>query len=177
MAPRLVARAACLVLAASTLACPGTLDDPERFLAAESVEAGIDPGTGDGEPPVESGACPDIPALFATTCASPVCHSAGNKAQGLDLQSAGVGARLVGAQATEGSGLLIDPSAPEQSVLYLKLTAQPPFGARMPLGQTPLDGATVACVLAWISEQRSNTDGEGGAPTPDAEGGTDGGGE
>jgi hypothetical protein len=29
----------------------------------------------------------------------------------------------------------------------------PPFGARMPFVGSPLDDATIACVLAWASEQ------------------------
>jgi hypothetical protein len=51
--------------------------------------------------------------------------------------------------------------------MYTKLTASPPFGARMPFGETPLDDATIACVLQWITQQVT----DGGA----GEGGEDGG--
>jgi hypothetical protein len=98
----------------------------------------------------EGGACPDIPAFFAATCTASTCHNASDEAQGLDLQSPDVTARLVSVMATEGPGLLVDPSAPGASILYLKLTASPPFGAQMPLGQKPLPETMTACVLDWI---------------------------
>jgi hypothetical protein len=151
-----------LALLAATAGCPGTLEDPAEFLAPlDDAAAGDDAGGRDSTaiPPAEDGgACPDVPDLFATTCASSSCHSASNKAQGLDLQSADVAARLVDVPATEGPGLLIDPSAPSKSIVYLKLTASPPFGARMPLGEAPLDVSTLACVRAWITEEASTPD-------------------
>jgi hypothetical protein len=124
-----------LLLFASTLACaacPGTLEDPGRF--------------------TEGGVCADVPStLFATTCAKSGCHSSTDRAQQLDLESPDVASRLVGISATEGVGLLIDPSNPAMSVLYTKLTMVPPFGSRMPLGGAPVDDATLSCVLAWIT--------------------------
>jgi hypothetical protein len=151
-----------LLLVATAWGCPGTLDDPARFL-------GADAGAADPEAAATADAgCPDIPALFATTCTASSCHSASNKAQGLDLQSPDLAARLVGVPATEGPGLLVDPSTPSQSVLCTKLQPDPPFGARMPLSAAPLDGATIACVLAWIEQTAEAThgdagDGDGGA--------------
>jgi hypothetical protein len=70
----------------------------------------------------------------------------------LDLESPGVFSRLSGKMAQGGSGLLIDPSQPDMSVLYTKLTTTPPFGSRMPLTGTPLDDSTVTCVLTWIQK-------------------------
>jgi len=130
----------CAALAAMALTqgCPGTLDDPSRF----AVDGG------------EGGGCPDIPtAVFAQVCSTSGCHSATDKTQGLDLQSPEVASRVVGACA-KGGGVLVDPTQPTQSVLYQKLTIAPPYGSRMPLGKTPLDDATVACVLAWITAQQ-----------------------
>jgi predicted CxxxxCH...CXXCH cytochrome family protein len=165
--PRNRALVALVALVAATSACAGTLEDPERFIAALGVgDAGL---ADESQPPPASdgavaGNCPDIPGLFAQTCTAASCHSASTKSQGLDLQSPNLAARLVGAPATEGPGLLIDPSAPSQSILYEKLTANPPFGARMPLAATPLDDATMACVLAWITRQASSAgSSEGGA--------------
>jgi hypothetical protein len=138
------------LLVAAAWGCPGTLDDPARFFVEAGVteDASVSGGDGGGE-------CPDVPSLFARTCTAATCHSAGNKAQGLDLQSPNLDARLVGVAASEGSGFLIDPSEPSKSVLYRKLTPTPPSGARMPLGAAPLDDATMACVLAWITGQAS----------------------
>src|SRR6185437_7272428 len=98
--------------------CPGTLQDPERFL-------------GDGA--AGGGSCPDVQTtIIQGTCAVGGCHSTADKQQGLDLQSPNPDSRLVNVPATEGTGLLIDPNAPQTSILYVKLSATPPFGARMP---------------------------------------------
>jgi hypothetical protein len=145
-----IVRVTGLLLGGATWGCPGTLDDPARFLdagAAADVSAPVE-----GDEAGAGGSCPDVPGLLAQTCTASTCHSASNKAQGLDLQSPDVAARLVGVPATEGAGVLIDPSAPAKSVLYAKLTASPPFGARMPLGAAPLDAPTLACVLAWVTQ-------------------------
>jgi hypothetical protein len=58
--------------------------------------------------------------------------------------------RLSGKEAAGGPGVLIDPTTPAASVLYTKLTATPPFGARMPLVGAPLGDGDIACVLSWI---------------------------
>jgi hypothetical protein len=144
-------RIAIVSLVAACVGCPGSLEDPARF-------------TSEG-----GGSCPDVPQqVFATVCStSPGCHATADKTMGLDLQSPNVASRLIGVMAMGGPGLLIDPSDPAMSVMYTKLTASPPFGARMPFGETPLDDATIACVLQWITAQVT----DGGA----GEGGDDGG--
>jgi hypothetical protein len=145
-----------LGLAAAVAGCsPGSLDDPGRFdvngsASGGDIGGGVQDGGGNGSLFGEGGACPDIPQFFAATCTASSCHNASDEAQGLNLQSPDVTSRLVSVMATEGPGLLVDPSAPSASVLYLKLTASPPFGAQMPLGQKPLPGAMTACVLDWI---------------------------
>lgn len=156
-----------LLLVATAWGCPGTLDDPARFLEADAGDAGEVNVEGAATP---DAGCPDVPTLFAATCTASSCHSASNKAQGLDLQSPDLPARLVGVPATEGPGLLVDPSTPSQSVLWTKLQPDPPFGARMPLSAAPLDSATTACVLVWIETLEAtdagsagNVGGDGGA--------------
>jgi hypothetical protein len=134
-----------LVLAAPLAGCPGSLEDPGRF-AGEF-------GTGGGS---TTTACPDVPTLLSTTCTMSGCHAATMPAAGLDLASPGVFMRLSGKMASGGPGLLVDPSNPASSILYLKLKTPPPFGSRMPLVGMPLDDAVVACVLTWIEQ--------GGAP-------------
>lgn len=126
-------------------ACAGTLDDPARF----ETQAVSDGGVSDGGLTDGGGACRDIPTLFAQTCSTAGCHGTTDKVQGLDLQSSNVASRLVNVHAA-GGGLLIDPTNPSQSVIYAKLTPTPPFGGRMPVGK-PLDSATIACVLSWVS--------------------------
>jgi hypothetical protein len=164
---RWVVVSACLALAAATAGCPTPLDDPGRFDGNGSA-SGAETG-GDGQD--GGAACPDIPQFFAATCTAGGCHNASDEAQGLDLRSPDVASRLVNVMATEGPGLLVDPSAPSASILYLKLTASPPFGAQMPLGQKPLSGAMTACVLDWVeSGEMAGADPvEGGAgPASDA---------
>jgi hypothetical protein len=155
-----------LVLCGATWGCPGTLEDPERFLDAGAALGTGDSSAGtpvDGEEGGAGGDCPDVPRLLAQTCTASSCHSASNKAQGLDLQTPQVAARLIGVPATEGAGFLIDPSTPSKSVLYEKLGASPPFGARMPLGAAPLDAPTLACVLAWVTQAPAEAGLDGGA--------------
>jgi hypothetical protein len=150
MPRRWVVSSGCLALVAATAGCPTSLDDPGRF-DGSGAAPGTDRGNGGPDGVLgEGGACPDIPQFFAATCTASSCHNASDEAQGLDLQSPDVPSRLVNVMATEGPGLLVDPSAPSASILYLKLTASPPFGAQMPLGQTPLPDAMTACILDWI---------------------------
>ena len=140
----------CLVAVFAT-GCPASLDDPSRFFGTSG--GGVD-------------VCSDVPNdLFIPTCAASGCHNPTDMMQGLDLRSPNVLARLVGVRATGGAGLLIDPTQPEQSVLYTKLSFDPPYGARMPFGKEPLDDVTTGCVLAWI---QANVPDSGVPSLPDA---------
>jgi hypothetical protein len=127
------------------VACAGTLDDPARFEPHAATDAGVSEGA--------AAPCPDIPKdVFATTCSTAGCHGTVDRAQGLDLQSPNVASRLVNVHAM-GGGVLVDPANANQSVIYTKVLSAPPFGGRMPIGKPPLDDATVACVLSWVSGQ------------------------
>jgi hypothetical protein len=127
---RLGACLACVSAASALLAgCPGGLEDAERFLA--------------------TGPCDDPTPIFQRTCSQSDCHDSNAPAGGLDLQSADVVSRLVGAPAV-GGGILLQPGDPEGSVLYTKLTPLPPYGLRMPSGQTPLSEAEIECIRTWV---------------------------
>jgi hypothetical protein len=154
-------------LVVMVIGCAGTLDDPERFRiqspleptdaatgadVAALVDAGADAATSAVANPNTS--CADVPqSVFArvapTGCTTAGCHSAASKAGGLDLESSGLPARIVGAAATGGPGLLIDPANPGASVMLAKLKTPPPFGGVMP-PSAPLDDATLACVQNWV---------------------------
>jgi hypothetical protein len=166
--------AALAVLALIVPACAGTLSDREAFEVAleeggaseaGAFEAGTPtPGAGASASPVEaSSGCPDVPtSVFAAQCGLSGCHGANSPANGLDLVSPNVRARLLGHRASGGPGVLIDPGGNSNaSVLYLKLTSSPPFGARMPLAGAPLDDATMACVAAWIATPAATDSGAG----------------
>ena len=126
--------------------CPGKLHDKDRFL----VDAAIPMGGDDAD----VGGCGDVVArIFIPRCGGSNCHGPTAPQQGLDLESPGVAARVVGVAATSCAALLADPADPASSFLYRKLAAKPPCGAQMPLAQLPLASADSACVLTWISEQ------------------------
>lgn len=125
---------ACIV---TTAACAGTLDDPTQFTSAGATTH------------QDAGACGDVEALVAMRCATSGCHAATSPSASLDLATPGVLARLAGKPAS-GGGTLLVPGDPSTSVLYLKLTARPPFGARMPYGSS-LDDASTACIHDWIA--------------------------
>jgi hypothetical protein len=166
--PIVTAVAGGVLLAGSTLSCAGTLEDPERFAIGGSPTL---PAAVDGSSSVQRGSDPaceaTVVALFPARCAAAGCHSAMDKTAGLDLQSPDVRARLTGAAATGGPGILLDPGGdPEKSILYLKLTPMPPFGAQMPLTGAKLDETALACVAQWISTPGGDAD--AGSP---AEGG------
>ncbi len=98
--------------------------------------------------------------LFESRCAVAGCHTARDMAATWILASAGIFARLVGQPAHGGPGLLIDPGgSPQDSVLYLKLTPNPPFGLRMPATGESLDDASMACVASWIRSRAALGDG------------------
>jgi hypothetical protein len=164
-----------LGLLGASFGCPGTLGDPARFTVATGNDAGF-VGDADlpeaGEPSSDGSSCPDVPQeIFLANCTGASCHNSQYKAQGLDLQSPNLAARLVGVPATEGPGLLIDLATPSSSVLYTKVTATPPFGARMPIGAAPLESDEINCVLAWITQEAtSGTNSFEGGTLDDASG-------
>ena len=131
-----------LAVCAFASGCPAALDDPAAF---ESVEGGSS---------AAAATCPDIPTqIFATSCAQSGCHASAAPAASLDLQSPGVAARLVGVKPAlcASSAALVDPSNPDQSLLYEKLGPSPPCGARMPLTGHYLSDSDTSCVRSWIA--------------------------
>ncbi|MDP9034446.1 MAG: hypothetical protein M3O50_06535 [Myxococcota bacterium] len=138
-------------------ACAGTLDNPAAFTTA------LEGGGND--------TCGDVPAsLLAPTCGVSGCHSPPTNQSGLDLASPGVGSRLVNHQAMAGQGMLIDSQNPDQSTILLKVQANPPFGATMPLGKPPLTSAELQCLHRWVVAEVVAQGGAGG--TDAASGGT-----
>ena len=94
----------------------------------------------------------DFPALMAQRCGNSGCHGAFGSAAGLDLVSADLAQRLSNVRGSGACGdyQMINVSAPEQSLLYLKVTAQA-CGIRMPIGGT-LSDVEQQCILDWITE-------------------------
>lgn len=131
-----IERGLIVLLAAGALAlagCPGSLEHPEQFL----------------------GPCLDAPTeIFPQRCGDSDCHDAEAPAGDLDLVSPGVETRVVGQEASGGPGTIVDPDAPEESIMWLKISSDnPPFGTRMPQVGGNLSSYERECVLEWIEEQ------------------------
>lgn len=111
------------------LACPGRIEDPDRFRA-----------------------CPiDVEEeVFRQTCGTSGCHVAGAAAvAGLDLSSPGVAARLVNKPSTCSGRVFL--SGPDQGYFLEKMTlAQPACGSRMPVSGTLTD-EELRCVRLWAA--------------------------
>jgi hypothetical protein len=125
------------VLLAGVSACAGQIDNPELFL---------------------TGGCrTSAEALLRDECGN--CHGGSEPMAELDLVSPELGALSAGATPTttedgmcQDGGVLVDPAAPAESLLYAKLT-DPGCGDRMPLGGDALDQRDLGCLLAWIAAQ------------------------
>jgi hypothetical protein len=103
-----------------------------------------------------------LEALFAAkTCTSIGCHDSPTGAAGLDLKSAGLGARLLGMSpmanvgsipsscAGMGKVYLTPGSNPAMGLFIDKLTASPGCGTRMPQVGSPLNTSQMECVRSW----------------------------
>jgi hypothetical protein len=131
--------AVCLAL----LGCAGSLDHPERFANLTGPDAG-------SVNPPSDGGCDPVIDIFPVSCSTSACHSAQSQQGNLDLESPGLPDRLKNKAAHGGPGYLIDTQNPAQSVLFLKVTANPPFQFQMPLGAPPLSANEMACLQAWV---------------------------
>jgi outer membrane protein assembly factor BamB len=97
--------------------------------------------------------------LLAVRCAGPVCHSSNMTGGSLNV-TAGATASAVrttlisrpasGSECASSGLSLVEPGQPDKSLLYLKLTATPPCGSRMP-PTGPLTAAEIDRVRTWIA--------------------------
>lgn len=102
-------------------ACPGHLEDPERFTNCMDVER----------------------ELLAPRCATSGCHASATPAANLDLASPGLAARLASATSTcEGR--------PQTLNMQDKVLPSPTCGSSMPLGGTPLNTREQECLALYL---------------------------
>lgn len=96
----------------------------------------------------------DIAPVLKANCAT--CHLTGQEAGNMALYPSAAYASLVDVPSVESKLLRVKPGSPQQSYLMLKLDGNHldagGTGARMPLGQPPLDDATLDRIRAWIAE-------------------------
>lgn len=116
-------------------ACAAPLEDPARFTGELGCAEGVDVET----------------EVLAVSCSGRICHSPGDDpGGGLDLVSQGAIERVAGVESPNCSGeVLAVPGDPGASLIMRKLSAEPPCGARMPLG-AELDAESAACISEWI---------------------------
>jgi hypothetical protein len=116
----------CLLFLLALSACPGRLDNPDRFTKCQlNVETDI----------------------FATKCGAMAgCHSAMSPQGGLDLATPGVGMRiLMGKSAT-------CQMKPYTSYIYEKVSqAAPTCGSQMPSTGDLLNSAELKCVQDYLA--------------------------
>ncbi len=96
--------------------------------------------------------------VFTPHCAVAECHDSQTARSGLVLQAGLAYANLVEVPSRERPAVLrVAPGEPDDSYLYLKISAPiPPEGDRMPQGLLPLSADLIGLVRAWI---------EAGAPS------------
>lgn len=140
------------------------------IVALGAAAAPVACGRGDGGAPASgtpgalfSCADFDVKTEFSKSCGSASCHDAEEPAAGLDLVSPGLESRIVGALATQCTGILAGPADPEASVLYDKLREKPSCGARMPISGDPWTTDQMKCMRDWISGLVADTDSGNGS--------------
>lgn len=150
-------------LSLATAACPGSLSDIERF-RIDAGDATAPPLPLDAEAPLD---CPTVvPQILSTQCAA--CHSATAPQAELDLMTGDFRVRLRNKPAQgSSSNLLINTTNFEQSAVYTKTSASPPFNQAMPPGGQLLDEGRRACLLEYIKKTPAEVDAGSDASDPD----------
>ena len=101
------------------------------------------------------------PAAFAQAgrllqyrCAMPGCHAGPNASAGMRMEADQIYRSTVNIHArTDGRFLRVQPGAPDQSLVYLKLLTPQSghyIGPRMPLSMDPLKPEEIAVIKQWI---------------------------
>ena len=145
-------------------ACPGTIDDPDRFLIANQ--------RGDT---TAIGSCPvDVETqLLPARCAGSGCHDSRSVAAGLDLVSGGVADRLVGVTSLCDDLPLVDPTVEAEASYFIEKVSveQPACGSKMPLARKALTEGERSCLIEWVDRMTSaNSDTQAAASDGGAEG-------
>lgn len=89
------------------------------------------------------------PILSSRGCLGSGCHGTPGGSGGLTMGSGSYAAVI---NASGDNGDIIVPGNANTSNLYLKVTASPPFGSRMPLSGTPLTDDQINSIRDWINQ-------------------------
>lgn len=104
---------------------------------------GDDDGNTNGDPVSFS---QDVNPILQSSCSFSNCHGGTPPESGFSTASY----ETVTGNADHGP--LVVPGDASSSNLYLKVTANPPFGERMPRGMTPLSASQINTIRDWINE-------------------------
>ncbi|MFL5320088.1 MAG: hypothetical protein ACJ790_10575 [Myxococcaceae bacterium] len=129
-------------LSIAMLGCPGSLENPERFL-----DGGTDAGSSGGY------VCPSAnlkvkTALINVKCGNAGCHDANTQSGGLDLASANAPERLVNIPSAGCAGKTLVTA--DGGFLIEKIHPSPQCGVQMPSGSS-LSATEQQCLVEWAA--------------------------
>jgi hypothetical protein len=127
------------------------------LLAACSSETIDNTGITDPDPdpdpePMTVSYARDIQPLFNASCGGVGCH-VGQSTNGVSLGSHAQVVASVGFQ--YGTPIVLPGNAADSPIID-KISANPRFGSRMPLGRAPLEGADINRIRNWIDDGAPN---------------------
>ena len=136
-------------------ACPGSIEDPSRFVRPDECTTPID-------------------QILEPSCGTAGCHARESPAAELDLVSDGIARRLVDVTSMCDGQPLVDSTDPQGGIMLNKLEERPRCGGRMPVGTT-LSTQERVCIVSWIAGLARGGDGgaDGGATDLDFDQGSD----
>ena len=105
-------------------------------------------GSGTNDPPTLVQYARDVQPIFNQSCGGSGCHI-GETTNGVNLGSWNLVMSSVGVQYGRG---IVEPGNSADSPIIDKISGQPRFGARMPLGKGPLDGTSINIIRDWIDD-------------------------
>jgi PKD repeat protein len=96
--------------------------------------------------------------IFTPSCAFSGCHGGASPAEGLNLEAGEAFTEIVNEESSQRPSLdLIEPSEPDNSYLYLKVTGDPSIsGSRMPRGGSALSQQLLDLLRDWIERGAPN---------------------
>jgi hypothetical protein len=156
-----------LVLASLLVACPGSLENKDDFLASGGAAAASGATGTTGAAGGTSADDPVCEGIITERCARAGCHVAdavtpdlsveGREDRLRDVPATGIscgpdaaGSGGAGGASTATEYLLVDTANPEQSLVYTKCLEAPPCGNQMPNIGEKLDEDELACLLTWV---------------------------
>lgn len=139
---------ACSFIFLALAACPGSLENPDRFARADGGMNMMPACALELDVEVD---------IFAMKCSGDICHGGGAAnppSGGIDLVTMGVADRLLDMPAVGCMQQpLVDTATPSNSVMLTRVRGAGACGSAMPLGTSGLSAGEIECIEAWIAEK------------------------